>query len=78
MPAFPCETIAMAAPRIDPLPGAGAETSFSPIDNEPPLRWQRALHLTPASGLGVGRRAVLYALLTWLPIAIWALFRGRF
>ena len=54
-----------------------AEYAFSPIDNELPLRWQRALHLAPASDLGVGRRAVFFALLTWLPIAIWAFVRGR-
>jgi len=78
MPAAPSGTNAMAAPRIDPLPGADTATSFSPIGNEPPLRWQRALHLVPAGGLGIGRRAVFYALLTWLPIAIWALIRGRF
>ena len=65
-------------PRIDPLPEAGVATSFSPVDNEPPLRWQRALHLAPAGDLGVGRRAVFFALLTWVPIALWALYRGRF
>ncbi len=50
---------------------------FSPIENEPPLRWHRRLHLVPADGLGVGRRAVFYALVTWLPIAIWAALQGR-
>lgn len=55
-----------------------ADVAFSPIDNEPPLRWQRALHLAPTGDLGVVRRAVFFALLTWLPIAAWALVRGRF
>jgi hypothetical protein len=51
---------------------------FSPVDDEPPLRWQRAVHLAPRDGLGVARRAIFFALLGWLPIALWALIRGRF
>src|SRR5262249_53682064 len=51
---------------------------FSPVDDEPPLRWQRAVHLAPPGGLGVGRRALFFALLGWVPIATWALTRGRF
>ncbi len=31
----------------------------------------------PADGLGIGRRAVLFALVAWLPIAVWAIARGR-
>ncbi len=50
---------------------------FSPVDNELPLRWFRRLHLVPEGGLGAGRRAVILALFTWLPIAAWALFTGR-
>ena len=61
-------------------PAESADTStleFSPVENEPPLRWHRRLHLVPAGSLGVGRRAVFYALVTWLPIAIWAALQGR-
>jgi len=36
------------------------------------------MHIAPRDGLGIIRRAVFFALLTWLPIAIWALVRGRF
>ena len=61
-----------------PSPGAAADLAFSPIENELPLRWQRALHLAPPGDLGVVRRAVFFALLSWLPIAAWALVRGRF
>jgi len=68
----------MAVPQLIPAPDPDAARSFSPVDNEPPLRWQRALLLAPASGLGVARRAIVLALLTWLPIACWALVRGRF
>ncbi len=41
------------------------------------LRLQRQLRLAPAGGLGVVRRAVFFALLTWLPLAAWALYAGR-
>jgi hypothetical protein len=68
----------MATPPFAPSPAADAAKQFSPVDDEPPLRWQRAVHLAPDHGLGVLRRAIFFALLTWLPIAIWALARGRF
>ena len=59
--------------------GSGVETgaAFSPVENELPLRWYRRLKLVPANGLGTGRRAVFLALLTWLPIVIWAATVGR-
>jgi hypothetical protein len=50
---------------------------FSPVDNELPLRIFRRLHLIPAKGIGAFRRAVFFALLTWLPIAVWAFVAGR-
>jgi hypothetical protein len=50
---------------------------FSPIENEPPLRWSRLLRLAPADGLGAGRRALFFALLTWLPIVVWAAATGH-
>jgi hypothetical protein len=55
-----------------------AETEFSPVDNELPLRCFRRLHLVPAEGLGTFRRAVFFALFTWVPVAAWALLAGRF
>jgi len=58
-------------------PADEAEGSFSPVENEPPLRWHRLLHLAPPNGLGVGRRAVFYALIAWLPIVVWAAAAGR-
>jgi hypothetical protein len=54
------------------------DVEFSPVDNELPLRWFRRLHLVPANGIGAGRRAVFFALLTWLPIAAWSFLSGRF
>lgn len=53
---------------------AGAE-SFSPIENELPLRWTRWFRLAPPDGFGAGRRALGFALLTWLPIAVWEFVR---
>jgi hypothetical protein len=51
--------------------------AFSPVDNEPPLRWWRRLRIVPSGELGAGRRAVLVALVAWLPIAVWAFATGR-
>jgi hypothetical protein len=41
------------------------------------LRLQRQVGLVPARGLGVVRRALFFALLTWLPLVAWALYMGR-
>ena len=41
------------------------------------FRIQQRIGLIPAHGLGVGRRAVFYALVACLPIAAWALVTGR-
>ena len=41
------------------------------------FRLQRAVGLIPSSGLGLIRRALFYAALTWLPVAVWAFWRGR-
>jgi len=41
------------------------------------LRLQRRVGLVPARGLGAVRRAVFFALLTWLPLVAWALYAGR-
>ena len=62
----------MSAPPSSPT----VDAAFSPVENEAPLRWLRRLHLAPQDGLGAGRRALGLALLTWLPIAGWALVTG--
>jgi hypothetical protein len=51
--------------------------SFSLIRNDLFFRAQRAIGLVPRTGLGVGRRAVFYALVSWLPIALWVALAGR-
>ena len=45
--------------------------------NDALLRWQRALLIAPAEGLGVVRRALFFALFTWLPLAVWAAVNHR-
>jgi hypothetical protein len=54
----------------------GGEPRFSLIGNELPLRWYRRLRLVPADALGTGRRAVVFAVVTWLPIFAWAGMTG--
>ena len=55
----------------------GADSDFSPVENELPLRWFRRLRLAPREGLGTGRRALFFAALTWLPIAVWSALRKQ-
>ena len=59
-----------------PPSSAAPEFGFSLVD-DPLLRLQRLLRIAPRQGLGVVRRAVLLALLAWLPIAVWALLNRR-
>ncbi len=41
------------------------------------MRWQRKLHIAPQQGLGVVRRATFFALVTWVPIVVWAALNRR-
>ena len=69
------------------ISGSSAEDHLMTVDAEPEtlslvrgdvlFRLQRAIGLIPPDGLGLIRRALFYALLTWLPIAVWAFWRGR-
>ncbi len=55
-----------------------ADPSVAPsLVDDMALRLQRHVGLVPARGLGVVRRAVFFALLTWLPLVAWAVYRGR-
>jgi hypothetical protein len=60
--------------RTDPPP---PDLALSLVRDDPPFRALRAVGLIPRQGLGTGRRAVFFALLTWLPIAVWAALEGR-
>jgi hypothetical protein len=51
--------------------------AFSLIRDDLPFRLQRRMGLIPGHGLGLMRRAVFFALLTWLPIVIWAIATDR-
>lgn len=50
---------------------------FIIVRNDLPIRWQRKIGLAPDNGLGVARRALFFALLTWLPIIVWAALESR-
>jgi hypothetical protein len=60
----------MSTPPVDP------SLELSIVDDVA-LRLQRSVGLVPARGLGVVRRAVFFALLSWLPLVAWALYAGR-
>lgn len=50
---------------------------FSLVRNDALFRLQRSVGLIPKDGSGIGRRAVLYALIAWLPLMIWAWANSR-
>jgi hypothetical protein len=54
-----------------------SDEEFDLMRNDALLRWQRALHIAPAEGLGVVRRALFFTLFTWLPLAVWAAVNHR-
>jgi hypothetical protein len=45
--------------------------------DESPVRWQRRFRLVPRNGIGLGRRAIFYALLTWVPLAVAAVLTNH-
>ena len=53
------------------------DLALSLVRDDPPFRVMRGLGLVPHRGLGTVRRAVFFALLAWLPIAVWAALSGR-
>jgi hypothetical protein len=53
------------------------DAALSLVRGDALLRAQRAIGLVPEGGLGVVRRALILAAVTWLPIAVWALWRGQ-
>jgi hypothetical protein len=53
------------------------DLALSVVRGDALLRAQRAIGLVPREGLGVGRRALVLALLSWAPIAVWALIFDR-
>jgi len=58
-------------------PPESEEVALSLVRGDLGFRLQRAIGLIPRDGLGVGRRALVLAAFTWLPIAAWATGTGR-
>ena len=56
---------------------AAGDVSALLAHDEWPLRWQRKLGLVPEHGMGLVRRAVFFAALAWLPLAVWAFVQNR-
>jgi hypothetical protein len=61
------------------MPNDDVTSAFqlSLVRNDLLFRAQRAIGLVPATGLGIGRRALVLALVTYAPIAVWAAFADR-
>ncbi|MGF6767858.1 hypothetical protein P3T18_000328 [Paraburkholderia sp. GAS199] len=69
-------------PRADAADAADAAADPSGIDlplvrDDLGFRLQRRLGLIPRGGLGVLRRALVFAAICWLPIVVWAMATGR-
>ena len=59
------------AKAVDP------DVDFSLVDGDLAVRVQRAIGLIPPRGLGVGRRALLSVLITWVPLVVAAALAER-
>lgn len=53
------------------------ELNLSIVRDDVIFRAQRRLGLIAGPGMNTLRRALLFAAVTWLPVAVWALFTGR-
>jgi len=66
----------VAPDHAEPSP-ADQDLTLSLVRDDPPFRALRSVGLIPPTGLGLVRRAIFFALLSWLPIAIWSWTAGR-
>lgn len=64
-------------PAAQDVDAETAELHVSLVRGDPAFRMQQRIGLIPSGGLGLGRRALLLALFTWLPIVVWAALAGR-
>ncbi|BFG76153.1 hypothetical protein PTKU46_41860 [Paraburkholderia terrae] len=55
----------------------GDAPDLSLVRDDVGFRIQRRLGLIPAEGMGTVRRAIIFAAISWLPLAIWAIVTGR-
>jgi hypothetical protein len=53
------------------------DVAISLVRDDALFRAHRAIGLIPKQGLGLGRRTIFYVLLTWLPLAVWAVWKRR-
>ncbi|MCI4430047.1 MAG: hypothetical protein JHC40_12875 [Burkholderiales bacterium] len=53
------------------------DEGFDLFRNDALIRWQRKMHIAPQQGLGVLRRAIFFAGVTWLPLVVWAALNRR-
>lgn len=53
------------------------DEGFCLIRNDCFFRIQRKLGLIPETGLGIGRRALFWSMLAWLPLVIWSAVTGH-
>lgn len=59
------------------LKSTGEELGLSLVRGDLLFRLQRRIGLIPPEGLGLARRATFWALVAWLPVAVWAYWTGR-
>lgn len=50
---------------------------WSLVADDPAYRLQQKLGLIPQRGLGLGRRAAVFVMASWLPIMVWAVVTGH-
>ncbi|WP_087686558.1 hypothetical protein [Pandoraea sp. PE-S2R-1] len=53
------------------------EVDLSLVRGDPGFYLQRKALLIPDTGMGIVRRALIFASVTWIPLAAWALLTGR-
>jgi hypothetical protein len=62
----------------DPLDSSEDQAlSVSLVRGDALFKLQRRIGLIPPEGLGVARRAIVFALVAWLPVAVWAVVTGH-
>ncbi|GJG97586.1 hypothetical protein [Cupriavidus pauculus] len=64
-------------PAVHATDGVEIAASFSLVRGDWLYRLQRRIGLIPEHGTGIIRRALFFSMLTWLPLAIWALLNDR-
>jgi hypothetical protein len=54
-----------------------SELNFSLVRGDLWFRFQQAIGLISAAGLGIVRRSVVFVLVTWVPLVVWAILWRR-